>query len=163
MIRIKGALILSLVINVFLIGTVCGGVMRWRSIEHTVSAVAAPRGLRFAAATLSDARKQQFRQTLKETRRDPAMRELAGAAREGRRQVVAALRAPQFDAKALDAALAQTRQADFALRADIEGAVVRFASTLTPDERLKFVAALQQRGPLHIAGRPRAASAESAQ
>ena len=161
MIRMKGVLIVSLVANIFLIGAVCGGAMRWMSIEHARS-VTAPRGLRFATAELSDARQQQFKQMLKDTRRDPAMHALAVAAKDGRRQVVAALSAPQFDPNALDAALAQTRRADFALRADMEGVVVRFATTLSPDERLKFVDALEQRGPLHLAGHPPPATVDDA-
>jgi uncharacterized membrane protein len=60
--------------------------------------------------------------------------------------VLALLAAPQFDRTALDAALQRTRAADIALRTEVEDSVANFATTLTPDERVKFAEGLKQAG-----------------
>ena len=105
--------------------------------------------MRFAASELSDERQRQLREALRDTRRDA--QPLIRAARDGRRDLVRILSAPQFDRDALDAALASTREADSALRAQIESTVAGFAATLTPEERLKLVDAMERRGPLRAA------------
>jgi uncharacterized membrane protein len=150
--RIKTWLIVSLVLNIFLLGTIAGGTYRWIA-KQKAEVIAQQRGLRFAAAELPDARRDQLRQMLRETRRDTLP--LTLAARTGRLDVVQALAAPQFDRAALDAALARTREADVALRARVEGTVADFAATLTPDERLKLVDALERHGPLHVGPPPK--------
>ncbi|MEM5330874.1 hypothetical protein VSR34_30365 [Paraburkholderia sp. JHI2823] len=71
--------------------------------------------LRFATEALSPQRQQQFIEALKSSRR--AGRQYAHDAREDRRQL-------------LDAALARTRAADSAVRAQIESGVVDYAATL---------------------------------
>jgi uncharacterized membrane protein len=150
--RIKTWLIVSLVLNIFLLGTIAGGTYRWIAKEKA-DAIAQQRGLRFAAAELPRDRRDQLRDMLRETRRDTVP--LTLAARTGRLDVVQALAAPTFDRVALDAALARTREADEALRARVEGTVADFAATLTPDERLKLVDALERHGPLHVGPPPK--------
>jgi len=150
--RLKTVLIVSLVLNVFLLGTIAGGTYRWVA-KQKADVVAQQRGLRFAAAELPQARRDQLREALRQTRRDSLP--LIINARSGRLDVVQALAAPQFDRAALDAALARTREADMAVRARVEATVADFANTLTPDERLKLVDALQQHGPLHVGPPPK--------
>lgn len=150
--RLKTVLIVSLVLNVFLLGTIAGGTYRWM-VKQKADVVAQQRGLRFAAAELPEARRDQLREALRQTRRDSLP--LIINARSGRLDVVQALAAPQFDRAALDAALARTREADTAVRARVEATVADFANTLTPDERLKLVDALQQHGPLHVGPPPK--------
>lgn len=94
-----------------------------------------------------------MREALRQTRRESVP--LIISARSGRLDVVQALAAPQFDRAALDAALARTREADVAVRARVEATVAEFASTLTPDERLKLVDALERHGPLHVGPPPK--------
>lgn len=147
--RTRLVTVISLVLNVFLIGAVVGGLYGWMSHERGVKAVQ-QRGLRFAAAELSPERQVAFAEALKATRRDPASRTLAAAARAGRMEVAQALLAPDFNASALTSALSNTREADIALRARIEGTVAAFAATLSPDERVKLVEAMQQHGPLGV-------------
>jgi uncharacterized membrane protein len=150
--RMKTFLIVSLVFNVFLIGTIAGGTYRWIE-KQKADLITQRRGLQFAAAELPQARRDQLRSALRQTRRDSLP--LVFGARKGRLDVVQALAAPQFDRAALDAALARTREADVAYRARIEGAVADFAGTLTPDERLKLVDALEHHGPLHVGPPPK--------
>lgn len=141
---LKALLVVSLVVNVFLVGGIAGGVYRY--FLHERVATPEQRGLRFAASELSDERQRQLRQALRDTRRDA--QPLIRAARDGRRDLVRILSAPELDRPALDSALASTREADSALRARIEATVAGFATTLTPDERMKLVDAMQRRGPL---------------
>jgi uncharacterized membrane protein len=145
--RAKVVTVISLVLNVFLIGAVVGGLYGWMSHERDVKATQ-QRGLRFAASELSAERQAAFMDALKATRRDPASRSLAAAARAGRMEVAQALLANDFNAAALTAALTSTRDADMQLRARVEGTVAAFAATLSPDERGKLVDAMQRHGPL---------------
>jgi uncharacterized membrane protein len=150
--RLKTVLIVSLVLNIFVLGVIAGGTYRWVA-KQKAEVVAQQRGLRFAAAELPQARRDQLREALRQTRRDSLP--LIINARAGRLDVVQALAAPQFDRAALDAALARTREADMAVRARVEATVADFANALTPDERLKLVDALQQHGPLHVGPPPK--------
>ncbi len=140
-------LVVSMVFNVFLLGALGGGAYRWNQREHAIAA-AQRRGLAFAASELMDARRQQLRDAMRETRRTAKPLIIDG--RQGRLDIAQALAAPQFDPAALDAALARTRAADIAVRAQLEQTVATFAGTLTPDERVKLVDALERRGPLHV-------------
>ncbi|TKC91193.1 periplasmic heavy metal sensor [Trinickia terrae] len=143
----KAVLIGSLVLNVFLLGSVAGGAYQLLT-EHreqkTAAAQQQPRALRFAAENLGSDREQQFIDALKDARRE--VRDQAREGREGRREVLQALAAPQFDRAALDAALAKTRNADIAQRTRVEQGVADFAATLTPEERVKFAGSLKEVG-----------------
>ena len=150
--RLKTLLVVSVVLNIFLLGTIGGGTYRWIE-KQKADAIAQQRGLRFAAAELPQERREQLHDALRQTRRDSLP--LVLSARAGRIDVVQALQAPQFDRATLDAALARTRDADIAVRSRLEGTVADFAATLTADERLKLVDALQRHGPLHVGPAPK--------
>ncbi|WP_322034110.1 periplasmic heavy metal sensor [Paraburkholderia sp. J76] len=135
----------SVLLNVFLLGAIAGGAWRWFAVRGEPQAQPAQRvALRYATEELSPERQQQFAQALKSSRREG--RQYARDGRDGRREVLDLLAAPQLDRSAIDAALAHTRNADSALRAQIESGVVDFAATLTPEERVKFVQGLEKRG-----------------
>jgi len=140
----KYLLLASLVLNVFLLGAIGGGTYRWLAAGGALAAQQPHTALRYAADDLSSDRQAQFLDLLKAARR-------AGApyiheARDGRREVLRQLGAPQLDRTALDTALAATRDADMAQRVAVETAVVDFAATLTPAERAQFAASLRLRG-----------------
>jgi len=146
---IKWLCVGSLALNLFLLGAITGGAYRWFAAHRTAPAVvgaAAPAStaLRYAAQDLSPERQRQFLDALRQARRDA--RPLAQQAREGRREVLRAVAAPQLDRAALDAALAGTRDADRAVRARVETAVADFVATLTPAERATFAESLRMRG-----------------
>src|ERR1700761_2809294 len=111
----------SLVLNVFLLGAIVGGAYQWFTARAAGSVVVAQQhtALRFAAEPLPAERQKAFAEGLKDARRDG--RQFAREGREGRRDVLRLLAAPQFDRAALDAALARTREADGSLRAKGEG------------------------------------------
>ncbi|CAB3727183.1 periplasmic heavy metal sensor [Paraburkholderia rhynchosiae] len=141
----KIVLVASLVLNVFLLGAIAGGAYQWFAARGaTAPLIAQQRALRFAAQTLSAERQKDFADSLKNGRREG--RQFAREAREGRREVLRLLAAPQFDRAALEAALARTRAADSSLRAKVESSVADFAATLSPDERAKFADSLRLRG-----------------
>jgi uncharacterized membrane protein len=139
----------SVLLNVFLLGAIAGGAWRWFAARgvlppHAQAQHAPHIALRFATDELSPERQQQFLDALRSARRDG--REHARDAREDRREVLDLLAAPQLDRAALDAALARTRAADVALRAQVESGIADYAATLTPEERLKFADGLRRSG-----------------
>jgi uncharacterized membrane protein len=138
-------LLWSLVLNVFLVGSVVGGAARWWLTERVAGPAPTEqaRGLRYAADELSAEQKRAFRLGLREARR--AVAEPIRTAREGRQEVLRLMREPQLDADALAQALARTREADMATRARYEVSVVDFARTLGPAERQTFAAGLARR------------------
>lgn len=141
----KVVLVASLVLNVFLLGAIVGGAYQWFAERGAHAPVLAQqRALRFAAQTLSAERQQAFIDGLKTARREG--RQFAREGREGRREVLRLLAAPQLDRAALDAALARTRAADTSLRALVERSVADFAATLSPEERVRFAESLKLRG-----------------
>ncbi|WP_028229538.1 periplasmic heavy metal sensor [Paraburkholderia ferrariae] len=135
----------SVLLNVFLLGAIAGGAWRWFAAqgEHPVPP-AQKTALRFAADDLTPERRAQFADALKDARREG--KAYAREGRDDRRVVLDLLAAPQLDRAALDDALARTRAADTALRAQVESGVADFAATLTPEERVKFAEGLRQRG-----------------
>ena len=141
----KIVLIASLVFNVFLLGAIVGGAYQWFTARGATAPVRAQQfALRFAADGLSADRQKAFVDGLKNARREG--RQYAREAREGRRDVLSLLAAPQFDRAALDAALARTREADSRLRAQVEGSVADFAASLSPEERVAFADSLKVHG-----------------
>jgi uncharacterized membrane protein len=152
MTRVKTWLVVSLVLNVFLLGALGGGAYTWVAKQRAAT-VAQQRGLRFAASELTEARRQQLRDALRQTRRDAMP--LIVAARQGRIDIAQAFAAPQFDQAALDDALSRTRIADSTLRGKLEDTIAQYAATLTPEERVKLVDALERHGPLHVGPAPK--------
>jgi uncharacterized membrane protein len=144
-------LLVSLALNLFVVGSVAGGAWIWWAAERpSIAAVAAvtaqPRGLRYAADELSAEQRRAFRSGLRDARREAGAS--IEAAASGRTEVLRLLRAPQLDRNAVAAALARTREADAAWRARAETSVVDFAATLSPDERIKLVSGLERRSTL---------------
>jgi uncharacterized membrane protein len=155
---IKAVCVGSLALNLFLVGAITGGAYRWWAAQRTNPAAvgttaAASTALRYAAQALSPERQRQFLDALRQARRDA--RPLAQQAREGRREVLRLVAAPQLDRSALDAALAGTRDADRAIRERVEAAVADFVASLTPAERVTFAESLKTRGQWREPLRPR--------
>jgi uncharacterized membrane protein len=139
----------SVVLNVFLIGSIAGGAWRVSGLfSHQRAQAEQQRGIRFAAADLSADRQQELRDALKATRREsmPLIRQ----SRDARIDLAHVLAAPTLDRAALDRALVEAREADVTLRMRIENTVADFAAKLTPEERLKMVDAMERYGPLRV-------------
>lgn len=152
----KIALIVSICLNVFVLGAVAGGlVLLLQRGQVAVQAAgtqlaatpAAPRPpLAQAAAALPAPSQQAFRKSLRQTRQDLAPAVAQGAA--DRAELVRLLGQPQLDRDAIDAALDKARQDDLGQRQKVEAAVVDFVATLNPQERRAFVQRLEANGSL---------------
>ncbi|MFD1554203.1 periplasmic heavy metal sensor [Paraburkholderia silviterrae] len=157
----KALIVGSVLLNVFLLGAIAGGAWRWFAVHGTAQAPQAQRmALRFATDELPPERQQQFLDALKAARREG--REYARAGRDDRRQVLDLLAAPQIDRPALDAALAHTREADLAMRTQVESAIADYAATLTPEERAKFAQGLERSGQWRLPLKQRKAPQQTA-
>ena len=141
---LKPLLVVSVLLNVFLIGGVGGGLYQWMATARPAEAVVNQHGLRQAMIKLPAARRKELRQLLRQNRADSQPLIMAG--REARLGVIKQLEAPTLDRAVLVAELAKAREADVALRALVDTTLAQFASNLPQDERQKLVEALYQRG-----------------
>jgi uncharacterized membrane protein len=144
-------LIVSLVVNVFLLGIIGGSIWHW---THD-------RGIGFrggwrmrVAESLPAPQAQALRKTIHDTVRQhmPALRQGRAARGEAARLFVQ----PQFDVNAINARLDQARASDMALRSDLEHSMIQFAAGLPQDQRKKMAEALKdgpfRQGPPHPPG-----------
>ncbi len=141
---LKPWLIVSVLLNVFLIGGVGGGLYHWMATSQPAEAVVNQHGLRQAMTKLPAERRKELRQLLRQNRADSQPLIMAG--REARLGVIKQLEAPTLDREVLVTELAKAREADAALRALVDTTLAQFASNLPQDERQKLVEALYQRG-----------------
>jgi uncharacterized membrane protein len=130
--RFTPLLAASLLLNVFLLGSIGGGLYHWRN-QQAVVEPSRPHGLRQALAQLPEARRRELHQALRQSRADNQT--LLAARREARQAVVQQLREPHLDREALDRDLSKAREADGALRAQVDTLLADFAGNLAPDER----------------------------
>ena len=141
---LKPWLFVSVVLNVFLIGGVGGGLYHWMASAKPADVVVNQHGLRQAMVKLPVQRRKELRQLLRHNSADSQPLIMAG--REARMGVIKQLEAPALDRDVLVSELAKARQADMALRALVDGTLAQFASTLPRDERKALVEALYLRG-----------------
>lgn len=141
---VKRWLVVSLLVNLFLVGAIAGGAWRWWTTTPPQ-----PRGLRFAADDLTAEQRQKFRLGLRDARRDVSTFIRIG--RDGRQEVLKRLSAPEFDPAGLTDVLTRIREADVAARARFETSIVEFASTLSAEDRQKLASGLARRTGLAAA------------
>lgn len=156
---LKPWLFVSILLNVFLIGGVGGGLYHWMANARPAEVVVNQHGLRQAMVKLPPERRRELRQLLRRNRDDSQPLIMAG--REARLGVIRQLEAPTLKRDVLEAQLAKAREADAALRALVDGTLAQFAETLTWDERQRLVEALYLRGQANTprTGRKQAAIA----
>ncbi|KTC63750.1 hypothetical protein AO262_17540 [Pseudomonas fluorescens ABAC62] len=142
---LKPWLFISVLLNVFLVGAVGGGLYHWKFTAEPPEAMVNQHGLRQAMFKLPPERRRELRQLLRHNRADSQPLVMAG--REARLAIVQQLEAPTLDREALVAELAKAREADAALRALVDTTLAQFAGGLPRDERRKLVEALYVRGP----------------
>lgn len=141
---LKPWLFVSVLLNVFLIGGVGGGLYHWMASAKPAQVLVNQHGLRQAMIKLPPERRRELRQLLRQNSADSQPLIMAG--REARLGVIKQLEAPTLDHEVLVAELAKAREADAALRALVDGTLAQFAGTLPQDERQKLVEALYLRG-----------------
>ncbi len=137
----------SLVLNVFAVGALGGGVvMLLRQDGPHAQARLLHRPIEAAGQGLPAPDRQRFRRTIVQVLR--SSRDLQQVARESRQEAARLFVQPQFDHAAVSAALEQARTADLQLRVRLETAATDFASTLPEDERGILAQNLARGGPL---------------
>jgi uncharacterized membrane protein len=139
-------LVVSLALNLFLIGTVVGGLV----VGQRLRAMRPPpeRGgpaLWAAARGLSPEHRGAYREVLRGEGGE--VRAKLRAAREARMQAWKTLGQEPFDADAVRQRLAAARTQDTAARQELEDRLVAFAAGLPADERGKLADGLSQPGP----------------
>ena len=148
---LKPWLLVSVLLNVFLIGGVAGGLYHWMASATPTEAVVNQHGLRQAMLKLPPEQRKELRQLLRHNRADSQPLIMAG--REARMGVIKQLEAPTLDRDALVTELARAREADTSLRALVDATLAQFASTLPQDERQRLVEALYMRGQAKAKGK----------
>ncbi|KPA88225.1 MULTISPECIES: periplasmic heavy metal sensor [Pseudomonas] len=141
---LKPLLAVSLLLNVFLIGGVGGGLYHWLVNARPAEVAVNQHGLRQALMQLPEPRRKQLRQLLRQNQANSQPLVLAG--REARQDVIRQLEAPTLDRNALLADLARAREADNSLRVLIDNTLADFADSLPLDERQELGKALYQHG-----------------
>lgn len=137
---IKNFLLMSLMLNVFLICGIGGGVYHWLVNAKPAMAAVNQHGLRQAMVQLPEARQHELRQLLRRNRADSQPLIMAG--RQARQDVIKQLEAPTLDRPALLTDLGKAREADVALRSLVDNTLAEFAGTLPQEERRKLVDSL---------------------
>lgn len=140
--HLKSLLMVSLLLNVFLIGSVVGGLYQWSSHQRTTGTVV-QHGLRQTLAQLPEAQRHQLRRMLRETRLKN--QPLIVASRQAHLDVIHRLQAPTLDRDALDADLDRARTADITLRTRVDATLADFAASLPADERETLAEAIASR------------------
>lgn len=145
------ALMISVGLNLFLGGMIASAWIAKRHYgdRHGRPPVAGPAGdFNFRGGI--EALGREARPMAREIRREyaPRFREAGRAMHEARREVGRILRADELDAAALEAALADLRGKSDAAQAVMHEVLVKTMSSLSPDQRRKFLeAAMQPRWP----------------
>ena len=138
------ALIISLVVNVFVIGAVVGAFgMRARMIEQRQRPPMGNSLMRVSEAMPEELRARYIARMRAEGQNNRAKMQ---EAREARAEAARALSAPQYDPKAAADALARAREAEMATRASLENAVVDFSRNLDQEQR-RLIAKTLRGGP----------------
>ncbi|PZU07210.1 periplasmic heavy metal sensor [Sphingomonas sp.] len=143
---IRILLIGSLILNVFLVGAIGGGVWRWtHGYGNRI-------GWRTQVAdVLPPEQRRQFRAAMRQTAL--GARGLVIEGRQARAEAARLYVRPDFDAAAISTQLDRARAADVALRERLERRVVEFSAGLPVGEREKLAGALRQ-GPFRQPAAP---------
>lgn len=152
--RLKIALAISILLNLFALGAGTGAVLMWSRVTAEPAASVVRRSpIRRAGDALPPAEREQFRLLMRATAHDGRSTRLQ--AQESRREAAALFLQPRFDVGAVNAALSRARTADFALRSRLETAVVEFASGISVQDRTALARNLGRGGPLRQPRRPK--------
>ncbi|AZV18159.1 periplasmic heavy metal sensor [Mesorhizobium sp. M7A.F.Ce.TU.012.03.2.1] len=130
---VRGLVIASVVLNVFLAGAFVGGAVWLRNAKSGVS-------LESAGRQLPDQDRKAFREALRQVR--VQSRQIILDGQQARQQAADLLQQPVMDKAALSAALERARNADATVRTRLEQAIVDFAANTSPENRSVLAQAL---------------------
>ncbi|MER8979640.1 periplasmic heavy metal sensor [Mesorhizobium sp. M0239] len=130
---IRGLVIASVVLNVFLAGAFAGGAVWLRNAKSGVS-------LESAGRQLPNQDRKAFRLALRQVRVESRQIILDG--QQARQEAADLLQQPVMDKAALSAALERARNADVTVRSRLEQAIVDFAANTSHENRSVLAQAL---------------------
>ncbi|MFC3327397.1 periplasmic heavy metal sensor [Mesorhizobium cantuariense] len=130
---VRGLVIASVVLNVFLAGAFVGGAVWLRNAKTGVS-------LESAGRQLPDQDRKAFREALRQVR--VQSRQIILDGQQARQQAADLLQQPVMDKAAVSAALERARNADVTVRTRLEQAIVDFAASTSPENRSVLAQAL---------------------
>ncbi len=136
----------SLLVNVFAIGAIGGGLFMLSREGDLRAHPVAHQPLRAAGDGLPAPDRARFRTAIRTVLRDS--RDLGATARDNRAAAAELFVQPVFDSAAVLAALDRARAADAELRRRLETAAVQVAATLPAEERAFLARGLARGGPL---------------
>ena len=129
------ALIVSLALNLVVVGSVAGAVWRFRGPPHAAASSLIPNLLGYASTLPTQRRKELWDRTAAERRHIRPFRREVRAARE---ETVKALVAEPFDRQLFIAAQSRQAEAEGRARQAVQDLYVKIADALTPEERRAF-------------------------
>lgn len=132
---IRGLVIASVVLNVFLAGAFVGGAVWLRNARAGAGV-----SLESAGRQLPYQDRKAFRQALRQVRVESRQIILDG--QQARQEAADLLRQPVMDKAALSSALERARKADVTVRTRLEQAIVDFAANTSPENRSVLAQAL---------------------
>ncbi|WP_137929350.1 periplasmic heavy metal sensor [Mesorhizobium comanense] len=145
---VRGLVITSVVLNVFLAGAFAGGAVWLRNAK-----AGGGYSLETAGGRLPEQDRKAFRQALRQVRMDS--RPVIQDAQQARQQAADLLQQPVVDKAALSAALERARNADIIVRTRLEQAIVEFAANTSPENRSVLASALMRHIERRAAGGPK--------
>ncbi len=148
---VRGLIIASVVLNVFLVGAIVGGGL-WLKKARAGNGFS----LAVAGRQLPEADRKAFRRALRQVRIESHQTIVDG--QQARQDAAELLQQPSLDPKALSAALERARNADVTVRTRLEQAIVAFAENTTPENRKVLAAALMRHMERRAAIAPRKSS-----
>ncbi len=137
--KLRIALAISILVNLFLAGALASGYLTLRLDNRMINAGS----LRIAGSELPVAVRRPFRAALREARQ--SMRPTIEASRAAKAQAAMLLRQPVLDQAGVLAALDRARTADVAVRAAVERRAVFYAAGLSPADRVTLADAMKRR------------------
>src|SRR6185312_6238065 len=133
-------LVASLILNVFLVASIGGGLVWLADRPGMIFAGS----MRIAGSELPPAESRAFRQTMHDTRL--SLHDTVVDARKARREMIGLLRQPNLDQQALSAAFDRLRTAEMHVRTEVEHSAIAFVATLSAADRMKMADAMERRG-----------------
>jgi uncharacterized membrane protein len=121
------ALVVSVAVNLFLAGLIVGGAV----VARRVAEMRTP--LWRAGDDLPPLKRRAFRQMFRQAGLET--RDAIRQSRALRREAIAALEGPDYDAVVATRNMNQARALDTQARSQVEARILEFAATLTPEER----------------------------
>ena len=140
--RLRIAFFVSLGLNLFLVGLLVGGLLTGRDRTPERPRVRGAGHYLAAAQRFDDADRQAFEALLRREAQENAPR--IAEMRRARREAQRAMGGETYDPEAVRAALGRAHQAELAVRADVDTAVLQFAERLDADERAALGEAMRR-------------------